>query len=260
MIMKNKILTAAALAFISVACSTNVDDPVQYGQLSVALSGEPTVDVVTKAPETLLPTDENASAYMVRIYDSADAMKYESSYSAFEAQKLPLGTYYVTAENCTEADAESGNGKMRLYGRSSDVNLTADALFQTATVSCTVANAKVSVQFDESVAGRFTGLQVALSGGTTRKDPVVISQTDAKVVTETWFNPSKLTYTISGTFTSGGQNKEVNVSKEITLQAKNNVLLLVKVNLENGQLVPSVTIDTQIDDIKEIPEEFNPYI
>ena len=95
--MKNKILTLAALSLMAAACAQKADEPLQYGELSVRLSGEPAVDVVTKAPEALLPTDDDASAYMVRIYDSADAMKYESAYSSFEAQRLPLGTYYVTA-------------------------------------------------------------------------------------------------------------------------------------------------------------------
>ena len=258
--MKNKFLTIAALSLMTVACTRNADEPLQYGDLSVSLSGEPEVEVVSKASETLQQTDQAAAGYMVRIYDSADALKYESAYSAFEAQRLPLGTYYVTAENCTEAAAEEGNGKMRLYGRSQDVTLTVEALSQTATVNCTVANAKVSVQFDESVKNRFSDLKVTLSGGTERKSAIVIAETETGVVTETWFNPSELKYTISGTFTASGMNKPVEISKKIDLKAKNNLLLNVKVNLENGQLMPSLTVDTQIDDLTEIPEEFNPYM
>lgn len=257
--MTNKILTAAALALMTVACTQKIDEPLQYGQLSVALSGEPSVEVVTKA-YALDKTSEDAKDYTVRIYDKADAAapKYAASYYDFATQILPLGTYYVTAENCTEVEAETGKGQMRLAGQSADVTLSADALTGTATVECTVTNAKVSVQFDASVAGRFTGLKVTLSGGTTRTEAITVAETD--VVTETWFNPSLLTYTISGIFTGSGMNKEVNLSKSIGLAAKNNILLLVKVNLENGQLMPSVTVDTQIDDPTEVPGEFNPYI
>ena len=258
--MNNRILTAMALIFMAVACTHKVDEPLRYGELGVALSGEPSVEVLSKAPQTLDPESDDAAAYMVRIFDSADQQKYEAAYSAFQTQTLPLGTYYVTAENCSEAQAEEGYGKMRLYGRSADVTLAPEALVQTATVNCTVANAKVSVQFDESVEGRFTGLQVALSGGTVRTAPVVIAQTETDVVTETWFNPSELTYTISGTFTAGGINKSVEISKTVDLQAKSNIKLVVKVNLENGQLVPNVTFDTQIDDPKEVSGEFNPYM
>ncbi|MBO5420253.1 MAG: DUF4493 domain-containing protein [Bacteroidales bacterium] len=258
--MKNKILTIAALSLLTVACTKKVDTPDMYGELSVTLSGEPTVEVVSKAAETLEPTDPEAAGYMVRIYDSAEVLKYESSYSDFEAQKLLLGDYYVTAEDCSEAAAEEGKGKMRLYGRSDKVSLTADALFQTATVNCNVVNAKVSVQFDESVKNRFTGLQVSLSGGTTREKPIVITETETGVVTETWFNPSQLTYTISGTFSANGINKAVEITKTRTLQAKDNLLLMVKVNLDNGQLMPSLKVDTQINDLTEVPEEFNPYL
>lgn len=258
--MKRTLIGAAFIALTAVACNTKIETPEVYGELSVSLAGEPVVEVISKAVETLEQTDPEAENYMVRIYDSADAEMYESVYSAFETQRLALGTYYVTAENCTESEAEEGNGKMRLYGRSEDVTLTADQLVKTATVNCTVSNAKVSVQFDESVQGRFSALQVSLSGGTSRTSAITIAQTAAGVVTETWFNPSDLAYTITGTFTGSGMNKPVNVSRTIPLQARNNIILLVKVNLENGQLMPSVTFDTQIDDPTEVPGEFNPYI
>lgn len=259
--MNKKILTAAALALMTVACTQKVEQPLKYGQLSVSLSGEPSVEVVTKAT-ALDQTSEDAKDYTVRIYDKTDApgLKYEASYYEFATQTLPLGTYYVTAENCTEAEAETGNGQMRLAGKSADVTLSADALTGTATVECAVTNAKVSVQFDASVAGRFSDLKVTLSGGTTRAEAITVAETVSDVVTETWFNPSALTYTISGTFTGSGMNKEVNLSKSIELAAKNNIMLLVKVNLENGQLTPSVTIDTTIDEPTVENGEFNPYL
>ena len=58
--MTNKILTAAALALMAVACTQKAEEPLQYGELSVALSDEPSVEVLSKAPEALLPTDEEA--------------------------------------------------------------------------------------------------------------------------------------------------------------------------------------------------------
>lgn len=257
--MKKFILNLIPLACAAVACNTvSIEQPVLYGQLGVALS-EPTVELVTKAPTSLLQTDTEAANYTVRVYDTSGAEKYESSYSTFEAQKLPLGTYYVTAENCTEEQAEEGKGQMRLYGRSTDITLSAAQLSQTATVNCTVANARVSVKFDESVKNRFSGLKVTLSGGTKRDKVIGINETESNVETVYWFNPSELTYTISGIFTASGMNQTVSIEKKISLEAKNNVQLVVKVNLENGQLMPSLTFDTQIDDLTEFLEEFNPY-
>lgn len=255
--MTNKILTAAALVLMAVACNTETQTPLQYGELSVALTGEPSVEVVTKAPETLDPASDQAKNYTVRIFDSSDAPVYEKAFNEFEAQRLTLGTYYVTAENCTATAAEEGKGMKRLYGRSADITLSAEALSQTATVNCTVANARVAVAFDASTQGRFTDLKVVLSPSGRN---IEIAQTAVGVETETWFNPSTVEYTITGTFSAGGVTKEVNIDKSVTVEAKNNVLLLVKVNLENGQLMPNVTVDASIDNQVEVPSEFNPYI
>lgn len=255
-----KILTLAALASIAVACSTKVDEPVQYGTLSVSL-GEPSVEVVSKAAETTLdPASEEAKNFTVSILNNAHQQMYSKTYFEFQTQTLPLGTYYVTAENMTEVAAEVGNGQMRLYGRSADITLSKTQLTQTATVNCTVANAKVSVAFDESVEGRFDGLQVVLAGGTTENRAVTVAHTTTGVITETWFNPSSLTYIISGTFKSADAGKEVSITNTIELEAKDNVKLVVKLNLENGQvLVPTITYDTTLDDPTEIEGEFNPY-
>lgn len=258
--MKKFILSLVSLAAMVSACNTvMIEQPDQCGELSVSLFDEPGVEVVTKAPEALSPTDDEASKYTVRIFNASDEKLYEATYKAFETQTLALGSYYVTAENCSEAAAETGNGTMRLFGKSDNVTLSADALTGTATVNCTVTNAKVSVKFDESVKDKFSGLQVTLSGGTTRTKAITVAQTATDVVTETWFNPSALTYTISGTFTGSGMSKDVSISDDIELKAKNNILLVVKVNLENGQLVPAVTIDTELDNLVEEDATFNPY-
>ena len=96
-----------------------------------------------------------------------------------------------------------------------------------------------------------------LSGGTTPGRSITVTETASDVVTETWFNPSNLTYEISGTFDQTG--KEIGMSRAIELQARNNLMLVVKVSLENGQLLPSVTVDTQIDDPTVESGSFNPY-
>lgn len=255
----DKTLLLLLVTLMSVACVAEHDEPLRYGELSVSLSGEPEVEVLTRTPVALDPTATEAAGYMVRIYNSSDVELYRSSYADFEAQRLPLGTYYVTAENCTVDEAEEGNGKMRLYGRSNDVSLSLETLVQTAEVNCTVANAKVSVKFDESVKDRFSGLKVTLAGGTTSGRILTIYETASDVITETWFNPSELTYSILGTFNAGGLQKDVNISETIELQSRNNIRLVVKVNVDNGQLTPVLKVDTQIDDPKEVSGEFNPY-
>ncbi len=255
--MKKNFLCVIGLACMAVACNSAIEQPVQYGEISVAL-GEPDVEVLTKADTPLSP--EEAADYMIRLYDSADNKKHEALYSAFGTQTLALGTYYVTAENCSEAAAESANegkGRMRLYGRSGDVVLTAENLSQTATVECSVANARVAVVFDSSVEGKFSDdLEVVLTGTSGRS--VTVAQTSSEV--ETWFNPQNLNYTISGTFTQLDRKITIANAEPIVLSAKSNIKLVVKLSTSNGQLlIPEIQVNTDINDPAEVPGEFTPY-
>ena len=261
--MTKKILTVAVLLSMTVACTRETDEPLQYGELSVAISGEPVVEVLSKAFEPLAPESEEAENFLVRIYESdggvydPEAVVYESTFSDFEPQRLVLGEYTVTAEDCDVTTAESGKGQKRLFG-STQVTLSATELSKTAEIECSVANALVSVRFDDSVTGLFTDLKVTLSGGTTRTADIVILETHSGVESGYWFNPSDLTYTISGTFTGGGMNKPVEIVKTIALEAKNNIVLNVKVNL-SGQLTPSISFDMEIPDPSDVEVEYNPY-
>ncbi len=251
--MKRIIFYATALACMAVACNSVEDPtvPVQYGEISVSL-GEPDLEVITKAA---LPDDTDN--YTVRVFNSSDAQQgTDVLFKDFQPMKLPLGTYYVTAENCTEAEAEEGNGRMRLFGESSPVVLTETALSQSAEVLCTVANARVAVAYDAKVAGNFDNLTVTVKGKEGRQ--VTFPETEAGVETESWFNPQTISYTISGTFKQTGAT--VSASGEYTLAAKNNIKLFVQIKLDNGQvLAPVITINKEYDSSTDVPAVVNPY-
>lgn len=257
--MKNCFTGAMAVLVLAVACQTEkIESAPEYGTLDVAICAESSFDVVVKSPTQLNPTD--AASYNISIFDGSDAKKYGPvEYSAFEARVLPMGTYYVTAENYTLEEAESGNGKMRLAGRSEDIVLSASAISQTATVACEVANARVNVAYDSSVSGKFTGLKVELSGGSTAGRKLTVNETAAGQKTELWFNPSTVTYTITGTFTPTG--KSMTLTGTRTLAAKDDVNLLVKLNLDNGEITgsPVITVDVSMNAATSVEEEFNPY-
>ncbi len=257
--MKKNFLCLIALAGIAVACNSVVDEPLRYGEISVAV-GEPEVEVITKA-ETLDKDSDEAAGYVVRVYDAENVQQgSDATYRDFQPVKLPLGTYYVTAENCAADADELGNGQMRLFGRSSDIVLSVENISQTATVDCEVVNAKVSVSFAESVnADNFEDLQVVL----TRETPArTVTVPFAAAVTEVWFDAgSDVNYSITGTFKSGTYSKPVNMSGSFTLAAKDHVRIAVSVNLDNGQLIaPTITYDDSLNDPTTEENEFNPYL
>ena len=252
----------------AIACQgVRIENPETYGLLSVALEGDtPVVEVETKATTTL--TQEQAANYNVAVYDNAGCtgkpVVGPLKYSAFGTQKLPLGTsYYVTAESCTENEAETyaeNKGQLRYHGVSEAVTLTTSSLVQNAVVNCTIKNAKVTVAFDASVFDgevcRLSDFMVSLTTET-KTYSVPASKTD----TELYFNPGDLQYVISGTFTQTGKNISTSPAN-ITLEAKSNIKLNVKVNLDNGQIGSAPTINVeQLDDSSQIIEDapFNPY-
>ncbi len=249
-----KRFTYLAIALMAVACSKARPETVRYGEISVAL-GEPEAEVVMKAAVELDKTSEEAKRYVVTVYEkSAGESMFSSTYYDFEKAVLPVGnTYYVVAETCTEAASEEGNGQMRIAGVSADVELTPEEMSREVSIACSVANGKISVLFDPSVEGRFEGLQVVLGRTSPARSLTITSDTD------TWFNPSSVSYTITGRFNAGGISRDVSMTGTIDLKAKTHVKLVVKVDLSNGQmLIPSVTVDDTLEST-DLPETFNPY-
>lgn len=248
-----KVFILTALTVLAASCQRiEMSKPVQYGSLSVAMDAEVKVEAVTKAPATA----EELANYKVKVIgqDQASTSYYDGLYSAFKPLKLPLGTYTVSAENCTSTAAEDGNGCKRLYG-STEVTISESNLNPTAEFTCSVANTLVTVVFEDSATQHITGLKVDLKGGTSDR---TVSVTTSG--TEVWFNPPTVSWTITGKITS--INKDVNItgSKE-DLEAKNHLKIVVSVNLENGQIsaAPTITLDTNLSEAVEHNEKFNPY-
>ena len=257
--MKRCFSGVMATLLMAVACQTEKMDSLhEYGILDVAISNDRSFDVVVKSQVTLSGAD--AADYNISIFTDSDVLKYGPvDYRDFKSQILPLGTYYVTAESCTPKEAEVGNGQMRMAGTSADVVLTPSAISQTAKVECYVANAKFVVEYDSSISGMFEDLKVEVSGGTTSGRKVVFGETQAGQQTEAWFNPSTITYTISGKFIPTGNDMTITDSR--VLAAKDDVLLLVKLNLDNGEIsaCPEIVVDVTMNEQVTVEKEFNPY-
>ena len=256
-------------ALLAVSCNTvSIEEPVQYGTLAVSLSGDPVIEVVSKAAETLTP--DKAANYNIAVYTSADcsgnpvegtAKKYSELTSPVV---LPAATYYVWAESCTAADAESGKGVMRFEGVSPAVEVR-PGFASTATVECTVANAVVTVNFDDSVDGKINDLKVTLVRETPSRSVEVayadVAGEDEKQQ-QVWFNAkSTVKYTISGTsaITQQPLTGEGCTGTLPTLNAGNNVQLNIKVASDNGVLTVLSDVEINVPETTVKPDGFNPY-
>lgn len=257
---------------LAVSCNNAmIEDPIQYGTLSVSLAGEPGIEVVTRAEE-----NESVDLDAFNIYASSSSSAewlgtYGSLKTSTELIRLQAGGYMIYAENCNAKEAESGNGCKRMYGED-DVTITAGAASE-AVISCTVVNAKVSVVFNANVQGRFKDnvLTVTFSREADSDLGLAARECDATYKTGNesfWFNAgSKVIYTISGTpvgsdepLTVSGSIKLDDNKQPAALEASDNFELNVSVKQStDGSLKLILSVDTMVEKGDDINAGFNPY-
>ena len=244
-----KVFHLAIIAALAAGCQT-LDIHQSMGSLSVSL--EPEVNVEVKA------CDENDTDNYTVSVTSASAVSglpYKSAFKDFKPLSLPMGTYTVSAENCTAAEAVSGYGHKRLLG-TKDVILSYENPNQTVNLDCVLVNSLISIIFDSSVAGVFDDLKVTVQSGTRS---VVIKEGDK--VSEAWFNPGAISWTISGGSKATGKTVSQEGEGNRTLEARQNLKITVKVTYSDGMISgsPVINIDSNISKLDENKNDINPY-
>lgn len=242
-----KVFHLAIIAALAVGCRT-LDMYQAMGTLSVSL--EPEVNVQVKACE-----ENDTPNYTVSVTSLSDVsgLPYQSAFKDFKPLDLPMGTYTVSAENCTADEAVSGYGRKRLFG-TKDVTLSYENPNQTVNLDCILVNSLISIIFDPSVTGVFNDLKVTVQSGTRS---VVIKEGDK--VSEAWFNPAAISWTISGVSKATG--KTVSQEGNRTLEARQNLKITVKVTYSDGMISvkPVISIDSNISTSEENKNDINPY-
>ena len=243
-----KVFHLAIIAALAAGCRT-LDMYQAMGSLSVSL--EPEVNVEVKACEE---NDKDHYIVSVTSASSVSGLPYQSAFKDFQPMNLPMGTYTVSAENCTADEAVSGYGHKRLFG-TKDVTLSYENPNQTVNLDCVLVNSLISIIFDPSVTGVFNDLKVTVQSGTRS---VVIKEGDK--VSEAWFNPGAISWTISGVSKATG--KTVSQEGKRTLDARQNLKITVKVTYSDGLISgsPVINIDSNISKLDENKKiDINPY-
>ena len=177
-------------------------------------------------------------------------------YKDFVTVTVPLNAQYqVNAESCTVAESEDGYGCARYEGGSGIFALNASNIYQKAVIECSQSNALVAVVFDASVSGRFTDLKLTLTSGER-----ILEIGEASDQVNTYFTPAELNYSITGVYTE--TSFPVSIQGEaLTLEAKDNIRLVVSLDLTHGQAdSPSVTVIEEYASEEEADCVIDPYL
>lgn len=269
--MKRIFIYALFLSCLASCTAERLPLRTDVGTISVTLAAETGSQTQTKALTALTP--EQAAGYTIGIYNEdgtraryndTDQEIGDAPYSSFETVEVALyQSYYVTAYSCTPEEAEQANGGKggpRFEGRSGVFTLNASNISENARVECSQTNAKVTVVFDETVAGRFSDLKVALKSGSRE---LTVKESDGTTVL--YFNPAGMTYSVTGTYKAtddlGGLGSVgVSLSGSQTLVAKDNYRLVIRLNMDYGKAdVPSIEVDEVFYNEDEVSGTFDPY-
>ncbi len=132
------------------------------GFFELTLSSVP----ATRATTTQI-TPEEAANFLITIYKGSDIVRQTVRLGDLDTRLSAGYGYTVTAESCSETEAESANdgwGQKRFAGLSASFAIVAGKT-TAVDVGCSVANAGIELTYDESLLDYFTSVEVTVKSG-----------------------------------------------------------------------------------------------
>lgn len=168
--------------------------------------------------------------------------------------------YVLTAENCTEAEAESANqswGQVRVYGEAAFA-VTANES-KTVTVNCGMANSSVEVDFSNFIESMFSTYSIELHATDNAARTFTFNETNYRY-RKAYFNVGETGRELSCTVNLPSPYKGP-YSKTVTLPPSKCYTLSIKVEGETGSTTVTlgVTVDGTLLEEILLTENINPY-
>lgn len=251
-IMRKSALYILAILLTASACNKAVVTPQQMGVVTLALASDAEAVVDTKA---------DAIDYDSFLIDIEGTTLIGNSYSQPDlrygdmpaSMLIPFGNYTFTAESCTPAAAEEGLGRVRYEGATSDVDILTEEPVAIE-IECSMANAKVTLEFDESFLEDFENPWAELVAGSRT---LKLNDAEEAASSVMYFNISEdapaLEYTVHGDI----NGRHLTYTNAVQLSAAKWIKIVVRSN-HNGQIGgPDISVDESLKD-NEFTENIDP--
>lgn len=261
---KQPLYILSLIGLLSFASCTNEDSPIQNegtGEIRFAVVDTTSVEISTKS--SLYFDEEDIKEFRVSLKRGDTPLFTNKRYADIAGTTFTCTAspdYVLTAENCTEAEAESANqswGQVRMYGEEAFA-VTANET-KTVTVNCGMANSSVEVDFSNFIESIFPTYSIELHATDAPDRSFTFNETNYRY-RKAYFNVGKagreLAYTInlpsfekpySGTLPPIESSKNYKFSVKVAGEDTNAIITL------------GVTVDGTLLEEITLTEKINPY-
>lgn len=248
------------MGLLSFAACTNEENPLlseETGEIRFSVVDTTEVEITTKAT---LKFDVNE--FNVSLSRGNESIFSNRKYKDIAGSSIPCSVspdYVLTAESCTEAEAESANqgwGQARATGKESFAVAANES--KTVTVSCGLANSSVSVDFSDYITSMYTSYSIELHATDATSRTFTFDKSNYTFKT-TYFNVSESKRELAYTVTLPSFEKPY--TGTLTLEPSKSYKLSVKVKGEgtNATVTLNVTADGTLLEEITLTEKINPY-
>lgn len=254
------------MGLLSFAACTNEENPSlskETGEIRFSLVDTTEVEITTKAS---LNFDVNE--FKVSLSRGDEPIFTNKRYGDIEGSSITCSAspdYVLTAESCTEAEAESANqgwGQARATGKE-EFTVAANES-KTVTVNCGLANSSVSVDFSDYITSMFSNYSIEIHATDAPNRTFTFNETNYQFKTA-YFNVGesgrKLAFEIKlpsfdNPYTGSDTEKTI-----ITIEPSKNYKFSVKVEGEgtSTNVTLGITVDGTLLDEISLTEKINPY-
>lgn len=248
------------MGLLSFAACTNEENPSlseETGEIRFSVVDTTEVEITTKAT---LKFDVNE--FNVSLSRGNESIFSNRKYKDIAGSSITCSVspdYVLTAESCTEAEAESANqgwGQARATGKESFAVAANES--KTVTVSCGLANSSVSVDFSDYITSMYTSYSIELHATDATSRTFTFDKSNYTFKTA-YFNVSESKRELAYTVTLPSFEKPY--TGTLTLEPSKSYKLSVKVKGEgtNATVTLNVTADGTLLEEITLTEKINPY-
>lgn len=248
------------MGLLSFAACTNEENPSlseETGEIRFSVVDTTEVGITTKAT---LKFDVNE--FNVSLSRGNESIFSNRKYKDIAGSSITCSVspdYVLTAESCTEAEAESANqgwGQARATGKESFAVAANES--KTVTVNCGLANSSVSVDFSDYITSMYTSYSIELHATDATSRTFTFDKSNYTFKTA-YFNVSESKRELAYTVTLPSFEKPY--TGTLTLEPSKSYKLSVKVKGEgtNATVTLNVTADGTLLEEITLTEKINPY-